>query len=48
MSYSIAQVETAREGILWEVLAYDRLGNEVGGRFDTEQEAKNFAIKEDL
>lgn len=42
---SIALVETARHGWMWEVLAYDSRGNEIGERFDTEQEAVDFANK---
>lgn len=45
MEVSIALVETARNGYMWEVLAYDKNGNEVGGRFDTEQKAINCANK---
>ena len=40
---SIALVDTARHGCMWEVLAYDQAGNEIGKRFDTEQEAIKFA-----
>lgn len=39
---SIALVDTAREGLLWEVLDYNTHGEEVGGRFNTELEAINF------
>lgn len=40
---SIAFVETARFGYMWEVLAYNFNGEEIGERFDTEKEAIKFA-----
>lgn len=45
MDISIAQVDTARNGLMWEVLAYDAYGNEIGERFNTEERAQVFADK---
>ena len=39
---SIAYVETARHGFMWEVLDYDEEGNEIGQRFDNEQDALKY------
>lgn len=42
---SVALVETARNGYMWEVLAYDKGGSEIGERFFSEIEARVYADK---